>query len=104
MMPGSFIQNDLPLLFASSDFGEADGSATWKGVSVSGIFDDDDVEVQMGEGVGEIIPQPTFIGNTADFPGIADGDLMVIRGETFKVKNWKSERDGVIEIFLERTT
>lgn len=101
-MAGSFLQDDLLLLFASSDFGEADGAATWKGFSVAGIFDDDDVEIQMGEGVAEIIPQPTFTGKTSDFSGIADGDAMVIRGETFKVKNWKSERDGVIEIFLER--
>lgn len=101
-MAGSFIQDDLPFLFASTDFGEADNAVTWKGDPVSGIFDDDDVEVQLGEGVGEIIAQPTFTGSTADFDGIADGDVMVIRGDTFKVKNWKAERDGTIEIFLER--
>lgn len=102
-MPGAFLQDDLPFLFASSDFGEADGtgSPTWKGTAVSGIFDDDDVEVQMGEGVAEIVPQPMFSGSASDFVGIADGDAMVIRGETFTVKNWKIEA-GVIEIFLSR--
>lgn len=102
IMPGSFLQNDLAQLVASSDFGEAAGSATWKGVVVSGIFDDDDVEVQLGEGPTEIVNQPTFMGIASDFSGIADGDVMVIRGSTFTVKNWMEESDGMIEIFLER--
>lgn len=100
-MVGSFIQDDLPFLFASSDFGEADGTVTWNGTPVAGIFDDDDVEVQMGEGVGEIVAQPTFTGMTSDFSGIADGDVMVIRGETFTVKNWRREGDE-ITIYLAR--
>ena len=101
-MPGAFIKDDLQKLFASSEFGEADGSATFKGQVVAGIFDDEDVEVQMGEGVGEIIQQPIFSGAMSDFIGIADGDLMMIRGEAFKVKNWKSDGAGFVEIYLAR--
>lgn len=99
-MPGSFIQNDLSVMLVSSDFGET--GATYKGAVVSGIFDDDDVEATLGEGVSQIIAQPTFTGRTTDFPSIADGDAMVIRGETFTVKNWKRE-DVIITLYLERT-
>lgn len=99
-MPASFITSDITHMTDSSIFGESD--ATWKTISVAGIFDDEDVEVQMGEGVGQIVPQPMFTGLTSDFPGIADGDAMVIGGQNFKVKNWKQDGTGQIEIFLER--
>jgi len=101
-MPGQFITDDLSVLFASSEFGEA--TATYEGSSVMGIFDDEDVEAQMGEGVAEIIPQPMFTGRTSDFSGIARDQTMVIQSETFRIKNWKQDGTGMIEVFLERTT
>lgn len=102
-MPGSFISNDLNTLFASSEFGEANGSVTWKGDAIEyGIFDDDDVEIQIGEGVTEISPRAMFTGRASDFAGIADGDPMVIGGVNFKVKFWKNDGTGVIEIYLEK--
>ena len=99
-MPASFIANDVAHVTDSSVFGE---SATWRGNDVVGVFDDEDVEAQLGEGPVQIIPQPMFTGQTADFPGIADGDAMVIGGESFEVRNWKQDGTGQIEIFLERT-
>lgn len=101
-MAGSFLQNDLAHLVASSDFGEATNSVTWKGTTVQVIFDSDDNEVQLGEGPTEIMNQPVATGVASDFSGIADGDVMVIRGATYKVKNWMGESDGMIEIFLEK--
>lgn len=98
MAPASFIAADVAHVTDDSVFGE---SATWRGVSVVGIFDDEDVEVQMGEGVAQIIPQASFIGQAADFPGIADGDAMVIRGVNYSVKNWMRDGTGQIEVFLE---
>lgn len=100
-MPGQFITGDIDALFVSLEFGEA--TATYQGSPVVGIFDDEDIEAQMGEGVTEIIHQPTFTGKSADFSGISDGHTMVIIGETFRVKNWKDDGTGVIEVFLERT-
>lgn len=99
-MPNSIFDSDLSTFFAVSDFGTA---ATYNGSAVTGIFDDDDVEIQMGEGPTEIISQPTFTGQTTDFPGIADGDVMVIGGETFRIKNWMIE-DVIITVFLTRGT
>jgi len=100
-MPASFIENDITHMLASSDFGEASGSVTWKGNAVDAIFDDEDVELTLGEGVGQIIPQPMLTGKTADFPSIADGDAVVADGRNFVVKNWKRDGTGEIEIFLE---
>lgn len=100
-MPGSFLKDDLAVMFASSEFGEAD--ATYQGNVVMGIFDDEDVEIQMGEGVSEIVPQPVFTGRVDDFAGIARGHTMVVRGETFRIKNWKVDGVEMIEVFLERT-
>ena len=101
-MPGSFLEDDLTSLFASPDFGEADGTVTWAGVTISGgIFDDEDIELQLGEGVTEIAHQARFTGPSAEFVGIRDNDPMTIRGRQFRVKNWKDDGTGVIEIFLE---
>lgn len=99
MAPAAFIANDVAHVTDDSVFGE---SATWRGVAVVGIFDDEDIEVQLGEGVGQIVPNAMFTGQTADFPGIADGDAMVIRGVNYRVKNWMRDGTGQIEIFLER--
>lgn len=101
-MAGSFIESDLSAVFASSDFGEADFSVTWKGCPVSGcIFDDEDVAVELGEGVGEIMHQSVITGQSAKFLGIADGDPMVVRGVSYTVKHWSDDGTGVIEIHLE---
>lgn len=102
-MAGSFITDDLGVLFASSDFGEASGTVTWKGNPVTDvIFDDEDVEVEAGEGVAQIVPRANMTGKAADFPNIADGDAVVINGVSFEVRNWMNDGTGVIEIFLER--
>lgn len=102
-MAGSFIANDLATIFASSDFGEAENSVTLAGVTIRyGIFDDGDIDVQMGEGVAQIVPQPMFTCPSSQVPNIADGQIMVIRTESFTVKNWKNDGTGIITIYLER--
>ncbi len=102
-MPGSFLTSDLVTLFASSEFGEAKDSVTLAGVVIpDGIFDDEDIDVTMGEGAAQIVPQPIFTCATAHVLGIADGQIMVIRGASFKVQNWKNDGTGLTEIYLER--
>lgn len=101
-MAGSFLDDDIPSFFASSDFGEA--NAVYGGNTVKGIFDDEDVEVQMGEGVAEIIPQPMFTATASDFSSIAREQTLEVAGETFLIKNWKRDGTGLIEIFLKRTS
>ena len=103
-MSASFLQDDIDTILDVKTFGVT-GGCVWNGVKIEHvIFDDEDVEVTMGEGVAEIIPQPTLTGKTSDFSGIADGDSVQVLGETFEVKNWKKDGTGVIEIFLVRNT
>lgn len=102
-MPMPCLETDLGAVFASSDFGEAGGTVTWKGLPISGvIFDDEDLEIQLGEGIAEIGHRAILTGPSASFAGIADEDPVVVRGNAFKVKNWIDDGTGVIEIHLER--
>lgn len=102
-MAGSFITGDLSAIFASSDFGEAENAVTWKGDPVDGcIFDDEDIKIDLGEGVGEIAHQAMITGPSASFSGIAEDDVIIARGVTYHVKYWMDDGSGVIEIYLER--
>ncbi len=101
-MAASFIKNDLCVILSQKDFGNT-GGIKWNGVDIEDvIFDDEDIEVQMGEGVAEIVPRPMLTGKTSDFIGILEDDAIQVNGETFTVKNWEKDGTGVIEIFLSR--
>lgn len=98
-MVASFIANDVAHVTDSDVFGE---SVTWRGVSVTAIFDDEDIEVTLGEGVAQIQPQAMLTGQMSDFSGISDGDVVVARSVTYRVVNWKRDGAGQIEVFLEK--
>lgn len=102
-MPGSFLTDDLAALFRVDHFGEEPDSVVWEGNPISGaIFDDEDVEVQLGEGHGEIVHRAIVTAASSEFPGIADGDSVVVRGVNYTVANWMDDGSGMIEIHLER--
>lgn len=96
-MAGAFLTDDLGTFFETDEFAEM---VTWQGALVPVILDNDDVEVQSGEGVVHILPQPMITGKKSDFPGISEGQSVVTTSGNYRVKNWKVESD-VIEIFLE---
>ena len=107
-MSADFLKDDLDIILSKDVFGNDDG-VTWNGVEVEdAIFDDESFEVQLGEGVPEIIEQPMITGKADDFIGIDTYDPISIlkdgevTPETFIVKNWKVDGTGVIEIFLTR--
>jgi hypothetical protein len=101
-MPMPCLTTDLTAVFSDDAFGETAGSVRWRGVVIKGaIFDDEDIDVALGEGVGEIQHQAVLSGPSAQFPGIADGDPVIVRGRSFRVKNWKDDGTGVIDIWLE---
>jgi len=101
-MAADFLQTDMNIILSADIFGVTDG-CVWAGVQVDDvIFDDEDVEVVMGEGVAEIIQQPMLTGKTVDFDGIAEDDSVLVGGETFTIKNWKKDGTGMIEIYLLR--
>lgn len=103
-MPMKCLQTDLPTFFAAEDFGE-DVGAIWNGDTsnpISGIFDDEDVEAQNGEGVPVLIPHVTFTCAKADIPNLTEGDTLVIRSTLYFVRSWMNDGAGVIEIMLEK--
>lgn len=101
-MPGDFLQNDLSVFFNSSEFGEEQGTVLWNGVEIPGaIFDNEDIEVSLGEGVGEIIRQPIIMAPSSDFQGVARNDPIRVGQSLFIVKNFKDDGTGVITIYLE---
>jgi hypothetical protein len=103
-MAGAFLTSDMKTILSPNDFGEENG-IVWAGVTVTNvIFDDEDIEVETGEGVAEIMRQPIIIGASADFPNIAMGDSITIGAQTMTVRNWKDDGTGQIEIFLDRST
>ncbi len=101
-MVAKFIKDDIQKITTPKEFGVDDG-ITWNGVTVKNvIFDDEDIEVQTGEGVAHIMPQPSLTGSTSDFPGIQENDPVAVNGENFVVRNWKKDGTGQITIFLDR--
>ncbi len=101
-MAASFLEDDMKAVFSSDVFGEEDG-ITWNGVVIEDvIFDDEDIEVETGDGVAEIMSQPMLTGSTEDFAGIKRDDPIQIKGQQYTVRNWKNDGTGVIEIFLSK--
>lgn len=101
-MPMPCLTTDLGALFSADAFGETDGSVEWRGVVISGaIFDDEDVEMSVGDGAAEIAHQAIVTAPSAQFADIAENDPMTVRGRPFRVRFWKDDGTGVIEIYLE---
>lgn len=102
-MPMKCLDTDLDAIFASSDFGEADGTVTFKGSIIEGvIFDDEDIQIELGEGVGEIANRAALTGPSRLFPDIADGDPVTVGADSYLVKNWIDDGTGVMEVLLEK--
>lgn len=103
-MPMSCLETDLDTLFASSDFGEANGAIRNNDSAnpIPGIFDDEDVEAQNGEGITVLVPQVTFTCASSKVPALADGDTFLIRGVEYTARFWMDDGTGVVEIHMER--
>jgi hypothetical protein len=98
-MPGSFLQNDLNQFLKGNDFGES--GVLWKGVSIENvIYDEEDVEEQLGEGPTQIVTERRLMGKTADFPSIQSDDPVTIGGSTFYVSHWIDDGTGMITVYL----
>lgn len=99
-MPGAFLISDLAAVFNEREFGEA--TVVIDGVIVPGaIFDNEDIEVQMGEGVGQIVHQPMITCPIGLLHPLASNQVVTVAGSAFRVKNWKDDGTGVVEIYLE---
>jgi hypothetical protein len=97
------IARDLPALLSSADFGEDVGAVRNgdAGNPIAGIFDDEDIEEQLAEGMTVLTPQAMFTCASSQVPDLAENDTFLIRGNTFTVKYMKDDGTGMVEIFFE---
>ena len=95
--------DDRSYFYAVDDFGvaatytPAGGSAS----SVSGIFDNDFVEVETGGSVSFAQQQATFMCRTADVSAAAEGDSLVIGGENYIIRIVQPDGTGMTNLILE---
>ena len=102
-MAGAFLERDLAAILSSADFGGDHGTVTLEGVVIPyGIFDAEDQEYQLGEGVEQIIAVPTFTCRWSDVTAIADGQEMRVDGVRYTVKSWMNDATGMVTITLEK--
>ena len=101
-MPMAAIERDIPALLSSADFGEDVGAVRNGDTAnpIAGIFDDEDIEEQLGEGATVLTPQAMFTCASSQVPGLAENDTFLIRGNTLVVKFWKDDGTGMVEIFF----
>lgn len=97
------LDRDLDATLASSGFGEASGAVRNGDTAnpIPGIFDDEDVETQNGEGNTILVRQITYTCASSKVSGLADGDTLVVRDVTYTVRFWKNDGSGEVEIHLE---
>lgn len=69
---------------------------------VSGIFDNDFIEVDTGGNVGFALLQPRFLCRTANVSSVTEDATLVTGGVTYKVKVVKPDGTGMTELILEK--
>ncbi len=98
-MTGSFITDDLSAMLSVADFAL---SATWTegGKDIDGIFDDEDVEVDRGDGLRHIHRTAHF--RTQSSHGVSDGDTLTIESVAYTVAFQQDNGTGLVELYLEK--
>ena len=100
----SCLERDLGVMLSEDSFGVG-GGAVWDGDSsapVPGIFDDEDVEHERGDGAAVLVPQVTFTCAASAMPELEEGDTLMINCVNYTVRFWQNDGEGVRTIFLER--
>ena len=94
---------DRAIFLSVDDFGV---SATFtRGASVttiSGIFDNDFVEVDAGGTIPIAMQQPTFLARTVDVSAAVEDDTLLISGTTYKIKVVQADGTGMTNLILEK--
>lgn len=96
--------DDRAIFVSVDDFGisatytPAGGSA----VTISGIFDEDFIEVDAGGGVGVAMQQPRFLCRTADVSAARDGDTMLVQGYNYNIRIVQDDGTGMTTLILEK--
>lgn len=90
---------DRAIFLSANDFGV---TATIGGSSVTGIFDNDFVEVDAGGGVPFAVQQARFLARTADVSAVAEGTTATISGTSYKVAVRQDDGTGMTTLVLEK--
>lgn len=102
-MSASFLTSDLSAIFAVADFSvaatytKADTSTS----TVNGIFDDEDLEVDAGDGSVVLQRSAKFTCASADVSGVVEDEGMTIGGKEYTISYVKNDGTGTIELFLQ---
>jgi hypothetical protein len=91
--------NDRAIFISADDFGV---TATYKAGTISGIFDNDFIEVDAGGGVPFAMQQPRFMCRTADVSTAVEDDTLVIATLTYKIKVRQDDGTGMTTLILEK--
>ncbi len=97
------LTDDLDTIFSTDDFAidvtftPAGGSA----VTINGIFDDEDVEVEQGDEM-VIIHQTKLTCPKSYVLGVANGDAITANSVAYTVRFIKDDGWDVYELFLEK--
>lgn len=91
--------DDRAIFLSTNDFGV---SATIGAATVSGIFDNDFVEVDTGGGVPFAMQQPRFLVRTADVSAVAEGTALTISAVSYKVAVRQDDGTGMTTLVLEK--
>jgi hypothetical protein len=98
-MPGNFLTTDLDKILKVEELASM---ALYDSTLVLGVFDNEDIEVQMGDGTIRIINQCLFTAKSEDFPDIAEGEVIVISDVSYAIQSWSDDGTGMIEIQMEK--
>lgn len=99
-MAGSFLTDDLSAMLSTADFAV---HATWAEgfTTIGGIYDDDEVEIDRGDGQAHLIRATRFM--TKSSYGVPDGDTLTISGTQYTVAWQRDDGTGLVTLFLEKS-
>ncbi len=95
--------DDRAIFVGIDDFGTS-ATFTHSGTpsTVSGIFDNDFIEVDAGGGVPFAMQQPRFLTPTAGVTTAVEDDTLVISAVTYKIKVRQDDGTGMTTLILEK--
>jgi hypothetical protein len=95
--------DDRAIFVSVDDFGVSAiftrGSTT---KTISGIFDNEFIEVDAGGGVPFAMQQPKFMVRSSDVVGVVEDDTLVISSVTYKIKVVQPDGTGMTNLILEK--
>ena len=71
-------------------------------VDISGIFDNEFIEVDAGGTVGVAIQQPRFLCRTSDVSSATEGDAITILGVAYTIRIVQDDGTGMTTLVLEK--